>query len=80
MRRYMDELPKKNPVTSSFLIQNSSAAKRIAMKKRNNIQSDCCDASVIIVGQKAYKCVQCGGCCSLGTDFETMSYMSKSIS
>jgi hypothetical protein len=77
----MDELPKKkNPVTSYFLIQNRMPRYRMGMSKTKNIQSDCCDASVIIVGQKAYKCIQCGSHCSPGTDFESMSYKSKSIS
>jgi len=77
----MDELSnKKTPVTSSFLIQNRTPGKRIAMIKGKNIQSDCCNASVIIIGQKAYKCVQCGSHCSPGMDYESMSYKSKSIS
>jgi hypothetical protein len=81
MRRCMGELNQnKHPVNSSFLIKNHGTGKRPAMNKRSTIQSDCCDASIIIVGEKAYKCVQCGAHCAIGTDYERMSYMSKSIS
>jgi hypothetical protein len=77
----MDELTnKKNPVSSSFLMQNRGTGKSPTMNKRNTIKSDCCDASVIILGEKAYKCVQCGDHCAIGTDYERMSYISKSIS
>jgi len=77
----MDELPDyKAHVSTSFLIENRTGGDGMKMNKRKITQSDCCDASVIIIGQKTYKCVKCGGCCAIGTDYESMSYMSKSIS
>lgn len=53
---------------------------RRQLMKNKNIRSDCCDASVIIVGQKAFQCIQCGSRCAVAMDYESMSYISNNFS
>jgi hypothetical protein len=77
----MGELPDdKSPVRPSFIIKNRATETRRRLMKNKNIRSDCCDASVIIVGQKAFQCIQCGNRCAVAVDYESMSYISKNFS
>lgn len=77
----MGELPgDKSSVRPSFIIKNSATEMRRQLMKNKNIRSDCCDASVIIVGQKAFQCIQCGSRCAVAMDYESMSYISNNFS
>jgi hypothetical protein len=77
----MGELPDdKSRVRPSFIIKNRATKTRRQLMKNKNIRSDCCGASVIIVGQKAFQCIQCGSRCAVAVDYESMSYMSKDFS
>jgi ribosomal protein L37AE/L43A len=75
------KLPKDKPlVRSAFLFQHLKIRKQMKMNKRNDVQSYCCNSSVIITGKEIYKCIKCGSQCAIGVDYECMSYMLKSIS
>jgi hypothetical protein len=77
----MGELPGNKPsVRPSFLVKNRATEMRRQLMKNKNIRSDCCGASVIIVGQKAFQCIQCGSRCAVAVDYESMSYISKNFS
>jgi hypothetical protein len=67
-------------VNNAFLFQNLETRRPQKINQSSDIQSNCCNSCVIIMGRGIYTCIKCGSHCAIALDYERMSYMLNSIS
>jgi len=76
----MNKFPDKTNHVTHYLLSKFLGNDRHRQMNKKGLRSDCCNAQVIIVGREGYKCIKCGVLGRSKTDYERMSFMSKSIS